>query len=170
MRRIISSGINPNLSWADAKALGKGAIPLLHAVLRGHDDVVKLLLDMGADPNRGTEKGLTPLNLATSKSNVVRMLLVAGADPNKGNDHGITPLHGAAGTCHTEIVRLLLDAGADPNAATVTGETPLLWATEHGHEDSVKLLIERGGKIIVPKTHDDVFDDEEEEGCQCNKQ
>ena len=155
VRRIISSGINPNLSWADAKALGKGAIPLLHAIIRGHDDVVKVLLDMGADPNRGTENGLTPLNFVKLHGNstgVVKLLLEAGADPNKGNDNGIKPLHLAAGTCHTEMVRLLLDAGADPNAATVTGETPLLWATEHGHEDSVQLLMDRGGgKLNSPK-------------------
>lgn len=119
---IISSGINPNLSWADAKSLGKGMLPLPLAIIRGHEAVVKLLLNMGADPNRGTEKGLTPLHFAVlhRKSNVVKMLLEEGADPNKENDYDVKPIQWAADTCQTEMVRLLLDAGADPDSIKYT--------------------------------------------------
>lgn len=57
------------------------ATPLFLATNKGHTDIVKLLLDKGADPKPATD-GPTPLELATKqgRTEIVDMLLNAGAN------------------------------------------------------------------------------------------
>ena len=46
-----------------------GWTPLMYACYVGHDTVVNLLLDSGAEPSRGTPSGLTPLMVAAGCGN-----------------------------------------------------------------------------------------------------
>ena len=59
-----------------------GKTPLHWAAAGGHTDIVKLLLDAGADTDVEDEYGVTPLFLAASKGDtyMVKLLLDAGAD------------------------------------------------------------------------------------------
>lgn len=59
-------------------------LPLHRAVETGQLDLVKSLLDWGADKNAGKADGLTPLHLAAKHGNgeIVDLLLSAGADKN----------------------------------------------------------------------------------------
>ena len=84
-----------------------GSTPLYHATLCGHGNVVKLLLDKGADPNK--EYGWTPLHLAIYKGHkdVVQLLLNGGADPRKANRWGDTPLSQAQKYGRMDIVQIL---------------------------------------------------------------
>ncbi len=92
-------------------------------VLRNPDlEVVRLLLNHGANPNRPDRHGWTPLHFAarSGERTVLASLLEAGADPNLGDESGITALHrylfeGKGKTRRDlDIVRCFLDHGARP--------------------------------------------------------
>ena len=56
-----------------------------NVLLISHRDVVQLLLDRGADPNKTDKDGMTALHCAAFNGNkdVVQLLLDRGAEPNK---------------------------------------------------------------------------------------
>ncbi len=77
---------------------------------QGHPEVVKLLLEAGANVNKAEkEEGFTSLLMASSEGQpeVVRLLLEAGADVDKTDKKGRTPLIVASMLGHTEVVKLL---------------------------------------------------------------
>ena len=144
---LLSSGVDPNCALSLHQT--RGYTPLYNAVMGGLTDVVKLLLDRGADPNRAKKDGktITPLHRAVEHHNaeMIKLLLKAGADPNMGSSIDFTPLHRAACiSIATDKVKLLLDAGANPNAMDKRGRTPLTWAIDNKRKDKVKLLLEWG--------------------------
>ena len=63
------------------------------ASCEGHEAVVRVLLEGGADVNKITDDGYTPLHIASSKGHeaVVRVLLEGGADISKAANNGCTP-------------------------------------------------------------------------------
>jgi ankyrin repeat protein len=135
---------------ADAKAQEErlGERPLHLAAEKGHNDVVKLLLEHKAEVDAKTESGETPLYLAAEKGHkdVAELLLSHGADVNaKDKNFGRTPLHEAAVFGHKDVVELLLAHGADINAKNKNGETPLRFASGMGYEDVEELLRQHGG-------------------------
>jgi uncharacterized protein len=69
---------------------------------RGDDEIVRLLLDAGADPNFRAELGVTPLHLAASRGAdaLVQRLLEHGADGAARMDDGTTPAGIAAARGH----------------------------------------------------------------------
>ena len=72
-----------------------GFTALLNATLFNRTDVIKRLVDEGADVNRQTRYGKdTPLHYAARKNNTeaVRLLLDNGADINLKNNENKTPL------------------------------------------------------------------------------
>lgn len=58
-----------------------GVSPMVVAASRGHLEVVRTLLDKGADPNEKDGNGTSPLNAAASRKNssVVALLKLRGA-------------------------------------------------------------------------------------------
>ena len=139
-----------------------GGAALVWAARRGHEEVVKVLLERkDTNPDRvDTYYGQTPLSWAAEKghSGVVKMLLEReGVNPDHvGTYRGRTPLSWAAEHGHEEVVRLLLEReGVDLDMVdTRTGWTPLSWATFHGHAGVVKILLERKGvHTATPDNH-----------------
>ena len=142
VERLLLSGI------VDVNCRGGyySSTPLYEAADRGNTDVVQLLLERSADPNRADLDGETPLYKAVVKGDldVVRLLLERGAEPNKSDDRGRTPLHEATRKGHGDVARLLIDGGAELNVADATSQTPLYWAALRGHDEVVQLLRDEG--------------------------
>ncbi len=91
-----------------------GAFTALHSAVAGDEssaakDIVRLLLDGGADPNARSASGGTPLHTAafTGSVAVLQLLLAAGADPSATDAKGQTPLDVARDRGRSEAAALL---------------------------------------------------------------
>jgi ankyrin repeat protein len=123
-----------------------GTTPLHHASSIGNTEVVKLLIEKGADINVKNNFGSTPLHYASNEGNteVVKLLIDNGADINVKDRADTTPLHKASFKGHTEVVNLLIENGADIHVKDNSGDTPLKVANEYGRTEVVHLLFEKG--------------------------
>ena len=96
---FLLGGIDPDV--VVDQGIGNSSTALGEAISREHSEIVKLLIDGGADPT----VGLRPA-IVREQFGVVQMLLDAGADPSVG-------LHPAMSERDMQMVEMLLDAGAD---------------------------------------------------------
>jgi len=101
--------------------------PLHWAALKGHMDMVDMLLSFGADIDTTDDSLRTPLYLAALGSHAVaaKLLIDKGADISASDHVGQTALHQAASHHCDKIVRFLLAHGADVNVRDNNGKTPL---------------------------------------------
>lgn len=103
-----------------------GETPLTLAAALGHTDIVRWLVDNGADFERRNHFGFSPLAAAArlGKHRVVGLLLERGADTeakDKAFRATVLQLAVEAGAVAVESVRLLLEAGADVHATNYAG-------------------------------------------------
>jgi hypothetical protein len=117
----------------------------LHLAAAGYRlEIVRLLLDAGADPNAaGNHRRSTPFHYAADgyitgpvydakrQVDTLRRLLDAGADINAQDKNGASPLHRAVRTRCAAAVKLLLRAGADPMLKNLPGSTPFHLAVQN---------------------------------------
>lgn len=128
--------------WLDEN----GATAFFRASQSGDLELMKLLLEHGADPKIATELNVTALQAAAgigwvegityewseeATNEAVKLLLKLGVDPNIQADTGRTALHGAAHKGRTVVIQALFDAGAK------------LDVRDYGNTDN------RGGKLAV---------------------
>jgi ankyrin repeat protein len=127
---------------------GRGRTALHLAALRSSNDLVQLLIDVGADLTRTDSFGWhTPLHLAciTSEVSTIELLIDNGADPNARCRSGKSALHLAAEFLLGDAVDLLLRRGADTNARDRQGRTPLYCALAERNLCTARLLWSRLG-------------------------
>ncbi|KAG8425878.1 hypothetical protein J3459_008668 [Metarhizium acridum] len=122
-----------------------------------HDELLKLLLDFGADPNLKDATGSTPLLLAAGAGHIKALgaLLDHNADPNINDTGGSTALHRAAQSGCVACMNLLVKKGANMNAVKLDddadrgswGFTPPVLAIAHRQLSAVKALLRLGADI-----------------------
>jgi ankyrin repeat protein len=113
----------------DGPADTDGRTLLVRAVFKG-PSLVRLALDCGADPDRASANGDTPLLACATAGSVAvaEALAAAGASLQSRDPEGRTALHRAAGQNHEELLVWLLAHGAEVDARDSNGETALMRA------------------------------------------
>lgn len=128
-----------------------GNTALSYAVEAYNVDVVKILLDGGANPNAKDRNGATPLMTAciSGQLDVVEVLVAGKADLAAKDRTGATALHGAVMMGRYEIVETLIKAGADVNAKDNAGQMPLSVAQSRNQQEIADLLKQHGATAPV---------------------
>jgi ankyrin repeat protein len=130
---------------------------LYEAVHHDEPEIVRLLLDHGADPKVPWRWACwyTPLmhslRYPRPRYQIAQWLLDAGVEPNEANGLGMATLHILSNEGTVSAVDWLLERGADLHVRDQQFEsTPLAWAARAGREDMVKFLLSRGAKPVLP--------------------
>ena len=155
VREIVKRGANVNLRLpkgapkqphTSSKVGSEGATPILFAADRADVPLMRLLVELGADPLVPNFNNTTPLMAAAGLGTTepleeageeseaveaVKMLLDLHADPNLVDNNGDTAMHGATYNMYPRVVKLLAERGADPQVwknPDKAGRTPLFIA------------------------------------------
>jgi ankyrin repeat protein len=136
---LLEHGANPNARAKDNTLtrtiftmqwfFENGATPFVRAAQSSDLELLKLLVQHGADPMIKTEYADTALTAA------------AGI----GWVEGVTYEHSPK--TNVDTVKYLLDLGLDPNGANQDGRTPLMGAALKGRNEVVQLLVDHGAKL-----------------------
>ena len=140
--------INPELAINEKDIGGMTAIQL--AVRDDNLEIIKLLIDSGADVNIGsTRLKFAPLHIAARRGDaeMVDLLIANGAEVNLPDHEGGSALHFAVRAGENEIAELLIAHGAEVNVKDSEDYTPLHNAAWNGHLDTVELLVSNGADI-----------------------
>jgi ankyrin repeat protein len=138
---------NPELVNAKDK---DGRTPL-HWACRGvHLEVVKFLVDKGADVNAEDSNKVVPLHsLAVRNSTeAIEILLAKGAVVDAKDYRDQTALHHAAIYDASDAAALLIEKGADIESRDDYARTPLLLcARERGGPETTRILLQAGANV-----------------------
>ena len=96
--------------------------PLVVACFQGHTEIVRLLIDAGADPDAPFE------------------IDVAGEKVKQWGH----PLWLAANRGYYDVVKLLIETGANPNTAVYASGNAVCWAYQYGHKRVADLMFQHG--------------------------
>ncbi len=154
IKALLTKGVNVNartdtvpvhgLMQFDASWVNfDGQTSFVRAALSGDVEVMRLLLEQGADPSIPTKLGTTALMAAagmnwvpgqtytrseTDYAEAVRICLERGAEVNAANSLGLTAMHAAANRGMLSIIQMLADHGAKLDAKDKVGRTPMTFA------------------------------------------
>ena len=122
--------------------------PLVWAALNGHEEVVKILLELDdVNPDKPDINGRSPLCGAAENGHegVVKILLERDdVNPDKPDFLGRTPLFCAAKNGHEAVVKILLELDdVNPDKPDIDGRSPLCGAAEKGRDRVVRILLGR---------------------------
>ncbi|UCE24639.1 MAG: ankyrin repeat domain-containing protein [Candidatus Zixiibacteriota bacterium] len=134
---------------ADPNARDQWQMTPLHRAARTECfDLVRLLVDHGANTNAVNDNGTTPFlrSVIGGKADFVELMLGAGGDPNIKESHEQTnSLHTAVIKGQKDIVEMILPHMSDINETDRLGNTPLYYAAKYGHKQITETLLAAGG-------------------------
>jgi ankyrin len=127
--------------------------PLTTAVVNENLEMVRVLVESGANPNAPNGYGRVPLHFAaegdTKPQDIALYLIQQGANVSaKTPGTAWTVLHSASAHGSPTIIRAILDAGVSIEIQEDEhGRTPLLLACEFKRPENVRCLLERGATV-----------------------
>jgi len=149
---------NPDLVNAADSASSEYALE--QAVFYEKCELVKVLLDLGADPNQLNDQGRLALHTAIElfesspevSVQLVELLLLRGADIEARGFPDFTALHRACAVNSIPIALTLIERGASLAAAAEAwvdgGRTPLDVANTHAYTELAAVLRSKGAKSV----------------------
>lgn len=133
-----------------ASSKNRSGFAPIHAACetKGRSDIVRALLEAGAEVDTRTRSGTTALHIAAREGNTesVRVLLDCGADPNARNRRAETPILFAQGAA---ITRLLLARDADPDSIDQWRRSALIDALIRKDDGKLKVLLKEGASLAL---------------------
>lgn len=143
VRALIAQGVNINEYDASGDA------PLVMAAYLGHTEIVKLLLDAGADLTV-VDPGMkaTALHAASyaGRTEAARLLVEAGIEIDKqGPYNGYTALHDAIWQNNIDTAKVLIEGGANLHLKNHEGQTPLDFAKAKHRTEIARMIEEKLG-------------------------
>ena len=186
LKALLAHGANPNAQIAkdflpysrSPYALQTslvGVTPFLLAAAAADVELMRTLLDAGADPKIKAKDGATALMMAAGVGRIdereneqeeanaleaAKLALMLGNDISAANARGRTALHGAAWTGADRLIPFLVEKGANLNAKDRGGYTPLALAAglaprggdsaSNVRESTMALLLKLGAQPLSP--------------------
>ncbi|KAK3245580.1 hypothetical protein CYMTET_44856, partial [Cymbomonas tetramitiformis] len=172
---LLEAGADPDCRDTDDNT------PLQLAAIKGHADVIKLLLKYGANFSVANKEKASPLEFATmslfttsvhhlihagcmalellgdhareNRHRQVSCLLEAGQLMDDLNKSGKTALHEASELGHLNTVKALLDFAASTSVRDTQGKVPLDLAAAAGRRDVCRALLQAGAISAPTLTH-----------------
>lgn len=150
VRELVAAGADVNVVAATDKMSA-----MTTAIINGHFDLAKFLLDHGADPNLANTGGLAPLFATIDQGWAARTWYPAASSEQQK-------------VSHLELMKALLARGANPNAqmgpklwfrtfhgdwVDPDGATPFWRAAQANDIDAMRLLVAAGANPNLPTTH-----------------
>jgi uncharacterized protein len=143
VQKLIQQGVNVNELDANQDA------PLVIAAYKGYTQIVKLLLEAGADVKVvDPEMKATALHAAAyaGRTEAAQLLIAYKIDINKqGPYNGYSALHDAIWENNIETAKVLIDAGANLKIKSKEGQTPLELAQARNRKEIIALIEQKAG-------------------------
>jgi uncharacterized protein len=138
VKKLIEQGVNVNELDSGQDA------PLVMASYLGHTEIVKLLLDAGADV-KAVDPGMkaTALHAAAyaGRTDAAKLLIQYKIDIDKqGPYNGYTALHDAIWQNNIQTAKVIIDAGANLTLKSNSGETPLDFAKAKNRKEIIAMI------------------------------
>ncbi|MES1908751.1 MAG: hypothetical protein MHM6MM_001625 [Cercozoa sp. M6MM] len=145
VQKLLERDVNVN-----CEELSKNETPLIWAArAKDGNDVIRLLIEAGANVDHQNVKGVTPLIAAAMRGNTANIdtLIEHGASIHAESHKGDTALSLCVWKNHAEAAQVLVERGANVKHVDSFGDTVLLDAAKHGNTALLDLLLRYGCEI-----------------------
>lgn len=132
-----------------------GRSALLIAIDKNYPNIVKAVLEKGADPNMEDTNGRTALMIAIEHQSLsfVQMLLTYKASADGQNTFGETALMYATMYNSIDVVEELLAHEANVNLQDQDGKTALIYASRDGYTEIAQMLLAKEARVNTQDSH-----------------